>query len=120
MFRKILTCILQFIHVNFSYYWTVKLHMKMKTHENYFLFRYEDIILEPEKSLRKLCHFLGISFNYEMLNPTVFVNTSWATQARLSGLHLSSLNAWKNKIPFATIRLTELINGNSMKHMGYS
>lgn len=36
--------------------------------ENYFLIRYEDIISQTEKKLKEVCNFLGINFEFNMLN----------------------------------------------------
>ena len=97
--KKILTAIIQFVHVTTSYRGVSKMHETFKDAENYYLYRYEDFILNPEKSLIDLCCFLEIQFNPNMLNPKIFNNTSFNQRKVSRGIHRSSLEAWKTKLP---------------------
>ncbi|MCK4818831.1 sulfotransferase, partial [bacterium] len=38
-----------------QYIWVSKLHCKYKHYENYALFKYEDLLAEPEKTIKELC-----------------------------------------------------------------
>lgn len=44
-------------------------HQRMKARTNYRLFHYEDLLADPEKTLRKLCDFIETDFLPEMLEP---------------------------------------------------
>jgi hypothetical protein len=52
-----------------QYRWTARLHLRFKNVRNYRLFRYEDLLAEPEKTLRELCDFIGTEFTQDMLQP---------------------------------------------------
>ena len=52
-----------------QYRWTARLHLRFKGLSNYRLFRYEDLLAEPEKVLRELCEFIGTDFTQDMLEP---------------------------------------------------
>ena len=59
-----------------SIWWTVKhyrqsakLHGQFRNLPNYQLFRYEDLLADPENTLRELCRFLEIDFTETMLHP---------------------------------------------------
>ena len=41
---------------------------------NNFILKYEDLIKNPEKEVRKLCKFLEIDFDYSLINPSNFVD----------------------------------------------
>jgi hypothetical protein len=51
------------------YRWTARLHIRFKDLSNYRLFRYEDLLAQPEKVLRELCEFIGADFTEDMLEP---------------------------------------------------
>jgi hypothetical protein len=52
-----------------QYRWTARLHRRFKDLSNYRLFRYEDLLAQPEKVLRELCNFIGTDFIEDMLEP---------------------------------------------------
>lgn len=52
-----------------QYRLSAKVHRRMRGLENYRLFRYEDLLAEPENTLRDLCSFIGIAFSEDMLQP---------------------------------------------------
>jgi len=52
-----------------EYRWTARLHLRFRDLSNYRLFRYEDLLAEPEKVLRQLCAFIEVDFTEDMLQP---------------------------------------------------
>lgn len=52
-----------------QYIWLSKLHYKYKNIKNYSLFRYEDLLSDPERAIKKICEFTEIAFVPEMLEP---------------------------------------------------
>lgn len=69
-----------------------------KFNDNVIIFNYEDLIADTEPSLKKLCHFLGVEFEKEMLNfykNSNSVRTASYHQVR-SKLHAGSVGRFKN------------------------
>jgi hypothetical protein len=52
-----------------QYRLSARVHQQFKCIANYRLFRYEDLLAEPERVLAELCEFTGIPFQEEMLEP---------------------------------------------------
>jgi hypothetical protein len=52
-----------------NYRLSAKMHRQLKGRPNYQLFRYEDLLAEPEKTLRELCEFIETDFLDDMLQP---------------------------------------------------
>jgi hypothetical protein len=52
-----------------QYCWTASIHEKYKGVENYRLFQYEDLLANPEKTLKRVCAFTGSEYVPEMLQP---------------------------------------------------
>jgi hypothetical protein len=55
--------------VIFQYIWTSILHQKYRDINNYKLFKYEDLLSNPEKTLKNLCEFINIDFLPDMIHP---------------------------------------------------
>jgi hypothetical protein len=52
-----------------NYRLSAKMHSRLKKEANYRLFRYEDLLADPEKTLRELCQFIDTEFLEDMLEP---------------------------------------------------
>ena len=81
---------------------TARLHRRFRHIGNYRLFRYEDLLIEPEKTIRQLCDFLDVQFSPKLLHPE-------------AGIHLhqpSSLTGRQKKAfdPRAAVRWQEVIS----------
>jgi Sulfotransferase family len=48
---------------------SARVHLRCNGVRNYRLFRYEDLLAEPQRTLIDLCEFIGIDFKQEMLEP---------------------------------------------------
>jgi len=86
---------------------------------------FEDIILEPEKELRKICNFIGEDFEINMLTTSISSksvnsrNVSWKQMASMPPDKTRVL-AWKRVLTKSKVKLAECILGDSMKAYGYS
>jgi len=47
------------------------INQKIFGHENYFVFKFEDMVANPEKYMKQICDFLSIKYSDSMLYPTV-------------------------------------------------
>jgi len=51
-------------------YWrTARVHRRFRKLSNYKLFGYEDLLAQPEKTLRELCKFIDVEFSEDFLHP---------------------------------------------------
>ncbi|MCL4299799.1 MAG: sulfotransferase [Anaerolineae bacterium] len=77
----------------------VKLHNQYEKDypENYCLSKFEDLVHEPEKELRRLCCFLGVEFKEEMLEQVV-INTGFKSEMGKSGFNENAVDRWKAHI----------------------
>ena len=85
-----------------QYQRTARIHRRLRQFPNYKLFRYEDLLAEPERTLRDLCKFIEAEFTEDLLHPE-------------TGVHLhqpSSLTGKQNKAfdPTAAVRWQKLIS----------
>ncbi len=73
--------------------------LKVINHENVYTIRYEDLILDYENSIRKLCAFLNLSVTDEILHwhdhTTVSENIAW--DGKVTPIKPSSIGKWREE-----------------------
>ncbi len=93
--------------------------------ERSFMLRYEDILTEPEKEIKRLCDFLGVEFEEEMLafqkNSLTEKNAQktkdWENLNK--PLMKSNFNKYKKELSEDEICYVEAICGDEMDFFGY-
>ncbi|HWQ16141.1 MAG TPA: sulfotransferase [Roseiflexaceae bacterium] len=65
--------------------------------DRYYLSRYEDLVCDPEGSLRRLCAFLEVEFTPEMLRQSV-VNSSYAPTGQVQGFDATAIDRWREHL----------------------
>jgi hypothetical protein len=63
--------ILIVFYIKLAWSWAALLHYKYQKRypKNYYLLKFEDVIREPEHTIRELCNFLNITYHQAMLYP---------------------------------------------------
>jgi len=108
---------LVFISLQFS--WATRIHKKAKNLHNYKLLRYEDIILQPEISLKNLCDFLKIDLKEEMFYPRVINSSYVKAHETEKGFNKELVYRWKDYVSPFTANLLGMINRKAMRRFGY-
>ena len=105
-----------------EYIITSKLHERYSQFENYAVFKYEDLLSEPEKTILDLCKFAKIEFVPDMLEPQKGKEKgqkSSITGKRRSGFDQNAATRWLKVIsPLDRVIISFLTRG-SMKRFGY-
>jgi hypothetical protein len=65
--------------------------------DRYYLSRYEDLVCDPEGSLRRLCAFLEVEFTPEMLRQSV-INSSYAPAGQVQGFDATAIDRWREQL----------------------
>lgn len=86
-------------------------------------FRYEDLVADPETTLRAICGFVELDFHEQMLDFATHMKTRprrqpAATKAKLAGRATSGVRTWRDMDP-AHVRLVESVAGDELARMGY-
>jgi len=80
----------------------------------YFELRYEELVREPEHSLRQVCEFIGETFHQQMLQP------AWPDgRVRLASGFVSNSGNWKTYFNPEMICRLEDIAGKTLRDNGY-
>jgi len=93
--------------------------------DSYFEVRYEDLVLHPESTLRKICQFLDVQFSPQMLE----YHRSGRDELPNKSLrwHQNSVRApdpalvgqWKQKMSISDRTIFEELAGDALKTFGY-
>jgi hypothetical protein len=108
----------QFVHINIQVSWTARLHRRLKHLPNYTLVRYEDVVLQPEAELRRICEFLGTEFLPAMLNPHQY-GSSFDIIGAGTGVNHSSLERWRTTVRPFTAKTLDLLHPSANEIFGY-
>jgi len=79
--------------------------------ERYFEINFEDLILSPDATLKRLCLFLGVAYSKEMLN--------YADDSTYSKPDPSLVYQWKTKLTVREIQFVESKAQELMQELGY-
>jgi hypothetical protein len=106
-----------------QYRLAAKQHVRFAHLDNYRLFRYEDLLADPEKTLRELCTFVGTDFTKEMLEPERGRHEhqpSSLTGRRKKAFDSAAATRWQSVISQADYWLISCLTKTSMRKLGYN
>jgi hypothetical protein len=106
-----------------QYRLSAKMHLQLECLNNYRLFRYEDLLADPERVLRELCDFIETDFTEEMLEPQKGRHEhqpSSLTGKRQKAFDPAAATRWKTIISKGDYWLISLLTRESMKKLGYN
>jgi hypothetical protein len=91
------------------------------------IIKYENIVTNPEKYTKKICNFLNIKFNKDMLDPKKHydfaTNKTWvpysAFSTKFPKLNSQPINKWKKYLSDIEVKSIEFLCRKEMKSMGY-
>ena len=105
--------------VAMQYVWASKLHCRYKGMNNYALFRYEDLLDNPEKVVKKLCSFTEVDFVLKMLDPEEGQASS-VTGKKYRGFNKESATHWKRLISPIDEKILTFFTRGSARRFGYN
>jgi len=105
-------------------YWrTARIHRRFQCLSNYKLFRYEDLLAEPEKTLRDLCEFIEVEFAQDFLHPEAGLHLhqpSSLTGKQKKAFDPGAAVRWQAVIPVFDNWLITTLTKRSMKTLEYN
>ncbi|MEZ5001469.1 MAG: sulfotransferase [Chitinophagales bacterium] len=82
--------------------------------------RYEDLIIEPETTLKKVTDFLGIAYHKEMLDVGVTNSSFQDTKQKGISFNEANLSRWETELPSDLIALINYHLKEEMNNLGYA
>jgi hypothetical protein len=86
----------------------------------YLLVRYEDLVAEPERELRRVCEFLGVAFEPSMIGEIDVVGSSFSSARHEgSGIDPARATRWRRDIRAIGRGWFRLVAGRELRRFGY-
>jgi hypothetical protein len=101
---------------------TARLHRRFRHLGNYRVFRYEDLLAEPEKTLRSLCQFIDVDFTHDLLHPEAGRHEhqpSSLTGTQRKAFDPITAVRWQDVIPPFDKWLITILTKGSMRTLDY-
>ena len=98
---------------------TVRTADKNASNSDMITVRFEDLIGHPEKELNKICKFLGITYDNEMLNVQQSGSSNIADDPSKKGIKSSVTGRWKTGLNSGEVYWCEQINHSLMSKYNY-
>ena len=95
-----------------------RMHVNSVSNVNYRLFRYEDLLADPEGTVKGLCEFAGLEYSTKMLEPDAGQPSS-LTGVRRGGLDISGVARWKNVLSPLEVKLITWLTSNACVRLGF-
>lgn len=97
-----------------------KLALQLKNHERFYLLRFEDIISDPENEMKKICAFLGLSYEEGMLDIEQIGSSHRQNTGGQRGVAKKALNGWVSALTAGEVTICERVAGPQMQAFSYS
>lgn len=99
------------------------IHLRYRHLPNYKLFRYEDLLADPEPTLRDVCAFIEAPYGPALLHPETGIHQHQPSS--LTGKQQKALDAkaavrWRSTITRTDNFLISILTGPSMKRFAYN
>lgn len=109
--------------VIFQYRRSARLHRSLQSSPNYQLFRYEDLLADPEATLRTLCEFIDEPFFADLLEPQKGKHEhqpSSLTGKQQKAFEPEAAIRWRKVISRSDNFAIKLCTAGSMQKLGYN
>jgi len=89
---------------------------------NYCLLRYEDLVLEPEQTMTRVCELLGVAFDPALLEPTL-AGRAWGGNSMqrdvLDGIERTVVDRWREDVTPLEVALVDRKLGHVLRDFDY-
>ena len=118
---------LELLRARFNYHpytiskmWNTAVKRGRLKHQNVQTIRFEDLLQYPEKTIRDLCQFIGLSFESNMLQ-VANIGSSSKQDQDLDAIDSSKVFKWKKGgLTKAEIIISEKVNREIINRLGYA
>ncbi len=87
--------------------------------DRFYSVRYEDLVQQPEVTVRGVCAFLGLDFGPQMLDVRWW-NTAEGDRSDRKGIVSDALGRWAQTLTPAEVGLTQHVTGGAFRGAGYT
>jgi len=107
---------------NLNYCILNKVFRKYHMNENFLFLRYEDLVNNPETIMKKIADFLDVSFNKNLMSPSIFGEPWFGNSSRVKekkGIDNKEVDKYKNSLNSDEIHYITCFNQKFFKNFNY-
>jgi len=113
--RNLLLCAQQWVDGNIQ----ALVNQQIAGKERYLIIHFEDLVKNPEKTLKAVCEFLNLTFSAEILNPKEESKANEVNYVK-GDFDESKIDSWKKDLSVKQIHKIEKIQGPLLDKFGYT
>jgi len=99
---------------------SVRTSQKLETNERFMSLLFEDLLVNPEEIIKKICDFSGLDYEKNMLNVPQVGSSTGKDKPNQLGIDQSRISAWKGAgLSRVEIAICQSIAEKEMKCLGY-
>lgn len=99
---------------------SVRTAERFKDHSQFMSLRFEDLLNNPEESIRRICAFTGLDYEENMLNVPQVGSSSGKDKPDQMGVDQNRISAWKRGgLTQTEIAVCQSVAGVEMNRLGY-
>jgi omega-hydroxy-beta-dihydromenaquinone-9 sulfotransferase len=92
---------------------------QLEGHSRFMLVRFEDLASEPELNTRRICNFVGVPFEKDMLDVPRWGSSNVTHSNDIKGVSNEVLNQWRGSLSKGEALLSEKITHKMLTRFGY-
>lgn len=81
--------------------------------------RYEDLAVNPQTEIRRICDFLGITMDASMMDVGWSNTTAKSRQDKQTGIDTSAVSKWRNQLSSDVVATCQWLCSQEMSALGY-
>ena len=109
----------RFLYLCLQYRRAASVHRKYDGCSNYYLSRFEDVVNDTEMCMKRMCLFLKVEYNPNMLNPPL-VDSNFRGTRNGFGMDPQALTDWKRIVTRREEKLIRTVLKREMRILGYN
>lgn len=80
---------------------------------------YEDLVGQPEATVRGFCEFLSLDFDPAMLEVTLGTSADWGARPESRGIYTQSVGRWQKTLSEPELALVQVVLARELAALGY-
>ncbi|HLR38062.1 MAG TPA: sulfotransferase [Chitinophagaceae bacterium] len=106
------------LYIIFIYKWDYRIHKKFSNNKNYILSKYEDVVLDFDTQMKKICNYINVKFDSKMKSIPL-KDSSFSENKFNEGINTDSLDRFRSTLTTFEIKTIEFFCHKEMSARDY-
>ena len=98
----------------------IRVASELESHDRFLSIKFEELVQMPEATIKRLCEFLGVEFEYQMIEVPQVGSSNGSDRPDKKGIDLSRTQVWKKGgLSNVELYICQQVSGVEMRNWGY-